>query len=102
MATKSSSDTIYFSTFNTYRYDSQTLKTSHETIKAANKELKTTIGDLNGFWKGTISKKYTAQLEGYIDLINKYCECLQDGCEDLEKGHKAYTDFDNYFANKKI
>ena len=99
MATQT--NTIFYDRYKGPR-SAASIQTNYEAIKAANKELSSTIVDMKDFWKGTLATKFYTQIAEYCELIDSYCKCLQDGSENLEKGCKAYSEFDESFANKTL
>ena len=95
------SNTVYYDRSKGPR-SAATIQTSYEAIKTANKELSSTIADMHSFWRGTVASKFYVQLEEYCELIDLYCKCLRDGSDNLEKGCKAYSEFDESFATKSL
>lgn len=99
--TASISETIYYD-HDLARNESYTIQECFEAINRDNKELQSIITDLNSFWRGSLATRFTKQIEEYMELINKYYECLVDGYDNLKNGSKAYSSFDEYFATKNI
>ncbi len=99
--TTSLTETIYYD-HDKARVNADVLQDCFEALNRDNKELQSVINDLNNFWRGSLATKFTNQFEDYINKINKYSECLQDGYDNLKNGSKAYNTFDNYFATKEI
>ena len=71
-------------------------------INRDNTELNGLLQDLSDFWKGSKETEFADKMSNLIDLINSYKEVLNDSVEQLDKGSKAYGDFDEYFATQTI
>ena len=96
-----SGETIYFD-HDKARNNASLLQECCDAIMRDNNEIDNILTDLNGFWRGSLATIFADKFQKYRQLIKQYSECLQDGYDNLKNGSKAYSDFDDYFANKSI
>lgn len=96
-----SGETIYFD-HDKARTNASLLQECYDAIMRDNNEIDTILTDLNGFWRGSLATIFADKFQKYRQLMKQYSECLQDGYDNLKNGSKAYSDFDDYFANKSI
>ena len=96
-----SGETIYFD-HDKARTNASLLQECCDAIMRDNNEIDNILTDLNGFWRGSLATIFADKFQKYRQLIKQYSECLQDGYDNLKNGSKAYSDFDDYFANKSI